>query len=376
MWRKRIVTGVAVLVAVTAVGCAMTEVKKNPGPHTRGVRFYRPKPYLLIEPLSKQTVLDETPVQNGVVTRTVAETAGKLRMKLEWLPDFTEEYAIQPRTGVGRNATTVTLTDGWRLDKVTVKLDSQATEVVKAMAGLLGTEPKLLQGLGKPGGGSGDTSPGAAESKDEGLVVSGHEVPLGYYESVIGCGPDGKRRLYGWRYVGFAPFANCPIDMCGAACQSCDNADLYGLVAVRNKLVFRRLADLAQDMEPITLYSDQRDPPAATPMTKDELHDAVVANLTELNGKVAGALGVQANTDKAPVLAFDVTPGTTADPKTVVTFTITRKDTTTQLSNDYLQGVWQSQLEAALKAKLPGRSFKVAVVPMPPMPMPMPTPPK
>src|SRR5262249_39679110 len=139
MRKRRTLTGVAFLVAaVAAVGCASTVVKKDPGSHTRGVRFYRPKPYLLLQPAAKAKVIDHATNASTGTDSVILKTAGELRMTVEWLPDFTEEYAIQAHTGVGKNNTKITLTDGWRLDKVEVKLDSQASEVIKAVAGLLG----------------------------------------------------------------------------------------------------------------------------------------------------------------------------------------------------------------------------------------------
>jgi hypothetical protein len=73
-------------------------------------------------------------------------------------------------------------------------------------------------------------------------------VPLGYYESVIEPGPDGRKRMYGWRYVGFVPYANCPIDACGSTTVCCQQSELYGLVSVGKKMYFRKLKDLGADV--------------------------------------------------------------------------------------------------------------------------------
>ena len=212
--------GTVILAVAAAAGCASTRFKPNPGSHDCGFRYYRPKPFLLIQP------------PEGT------ENPNLVKMELKWLPDFSEQYSIHIRPGVGTNHTVVDLTDGWNIKGVHATLDSKASEFLTAIAGLLGTVPKLLAPI--PGGGD---PPMVATNQS--VTVEAYDVPLGFYESVVGSGPDGKKRLYGWRYVGFAPFANCPIDGQGVACAPCDQTDLYGLVNIDGKLYFRKLSDLA-----------------------------------------------------------------------------------------------------------------------------------
>ena len=52
-------------------GCSSVSVIKDPGPGDRGIRYYRPKPYLLVTP---------------------ADATGRMvKLKIEYLPDYSEE---------------------------------------------------------------------------------------------------------------------------------------------------------------------------------------------------------------------------------------------------------------------------------------------
>ena len=66
-------------------GCLLprTTVVSNPGPRDKGIRFYRPKPYLLVKP-------------------TRYEEEKYVTLSLEYLPDFSEEYSIRIRSGLIR----------------------------------------------------------------------------------------------------------------------------------------------------------------------------------------------------------------------------------------------------------------------------------
>lgn len=216
-WMRRIVVCGWLLVML---GCASTTVKKNPGDHDKGFRYYLPKPYLLVQADKESTDL------------------GALRITLDYLPDFSEQYSVRIRSGIGTNKTTLALDKGWMLTSIDVDVDSQVDEFINSIAGLLGTTPNLLR---RPGAaGSAPTPP-----RTEAVSVVGHNVPIGYYEAVIARGPDGLKRHYAWRYVGFAPFSACPLDMSGSQCVKCDEADLFALVPIGNKLYFRSLRDLA-----------------------------------------------------------------------------------------------------------------------------------
>ena len=90
-------------------------------------------------------------------------------------------------------------------------------------------------------------SPGArVESNAAGAThqfyVRASNVPIGYYESVIGddsC--PGKKQLYGFRYVGFIPFGSCPINPTGSTTAGCADGSmpLFGLVFARGVMTFK-----------------------------------------------------------------------------------------------------------------------------------------
>ena len=202
------------VLALLSTGCLpATRVIKNPGEHDRGVRYYRPKPYLMVKPM-----VDDSgrPVEGYVTLQT------------EMLPDFSEEYSIHVRSGFGTNETSIELHEGWRLESLNVSLDSQVDENVEAIAELAGQIPM--------------TGRGAAP---ESMSVRASNVPLGYYESVVSRGRDGKKRLYGFRYVGFMPYAPCPLESCGTEHRSCHTGAIYGLSFGEEGMEFRPLYEMA-----------------------------------------------------------------------------------------------------------------------------------
>jgi len=195
-------------------GCTTTTVTKNPADCDRGIRYYRPKPYLLIQPA---TASDEF-----------------VSLSLEYLPDFSEEYSIRVRAGFGVNQTKIVLQDGWNLTQIDQKLDSQTDENIRAVADLISSLP--IPTAGKQ----------PAMSK---MVVRATNVPLGFYASVISRGPDGKKRLFGWRYVGFHPFNACPIESVGCGVVGCSDQEIYGLVFERGVMKFKLIGQIEPEAD-------------------------------------------------------------------------------------------------------------------------------
>ncbi len=199
------------LAVVCTTGCLpRTIVHKDPGPHDKGIRYYRPKPYLFLKPM----VAGDQPVEGYVTIEQLM------------LPDFSEEYSIHVRSGLGTNDTQITLTDGWNLTALNINLDSQfddnltaATELAKAVPTATGTKTRM--------------------------AVKATNVPMGLYEAVVSTGPDFKKHLYGFRYVGFLPYSSCPIETTGLECQDCTTTELYGLVFEEGAMVFRSLAQIS-----------------------------------------------------------------------------------------------------------------------------------
>ena len=129
------------------LGCApRVRVKSNPGPHDQGIRYYRPKPYLLIS-----NIAERVPNENGKPGRAVLDER-YVDIQLQYLPDFEEEYAIDVRTGFGVADVAITLEDGWNLTAINQKLDSQTDENLKAAADLMGSVGSRQDGIASVSG--------------------------------------------------------------------------------------------------------------------------------------------------------------------------------------------------------------------------------
>ncbi len=198
---------VALCLCVTVVtGCASVKVVRNPGEGDNGVRFYRPKPYLLVTP---------------------ADPTGRLvNMKLEYLPDFNEEYSahIQGKASVA-------LKDGWNLVGVNTKEAPKDKE----------EPPAKIEDIKLPN-----------------AVVNASNVPIGYYESVYGFAGE-RKFLQGWRYIGMTVLGGNQPNIChvpghtptcppnGGPAAGCISGPLYGLVFFNGAMTFRQLDEIANN---------------------------------------------------------------------------------------------------------------------------------
>lgn len=198
--------------SILVAGCASTKVVKNPDEDDTGIRYYRPKPYLMIKP---------SPIK---------DVEQKVDISITYLPDYSEEYSIHVNAGLGTNSTEVKLTNGWNLESVNIDVDSKAAELIGAVSQAATAAAGFK---GRP----------ATKTFAEG--VSARDVPMGLYEAVTGIDDCGRKRLYGWRYVGFAPFAQCPTCASGGPyAQPCEDG-LWGLVSDNGVLVFKRVSEIA-----------------------------------------------------------------------------------------------------------------------------------
>lgn len=232
-----------------AVGCTPgVVVSRSGGSHDKGIRYYRPKPYLFIQPAGKQTTKYD---DKGNPEATVAEPSDKtVSINLSYLPDFSEEYSIKVRSGLGIANVSLKLENGWNLTEINQQLDSQFDENVQAIAKLVESVGGVAAG---PAGGKRLANGAVAPATQEMRVVA-NNVPFGYYESILGTGPDGRKRLYGWRYVGFAPFNGCPVEGQGAETACCGEGtlDLYGLVFEQGVMTFKRLTSISREGAVVT----------------------------------------------------------------------------------------------------------------------------
>lgn len=221
-----LLTAIAILCVTT--GCLpSTRIVKNPGDRDRGVRYYRPKPYLFVKPL---------------INKAGEPVSGFVSLEQIVLPDFSEEYSIHVRTGLGTNDTQITLKDGWRLDSLNVDLDSNFDDNLSAVADIVKAVPGLTSSNG--------------EDKSS-IAVPASNVPIGYYESVVSKGCDGKKRLYGFRYVGFMPYSSCPLESCGSVTTSCYDGQIYGLMFDGKQMTFQLLDDVGNRSESSSFPSNE-----------------------------------------------------------------------------------------------------------------------
>ena len=232
--------GILLLLAIVC-GCnPRVSVVQNPGPMNRGIRYYRPKPYLLIAPAGTTSEIA------GNVSKRVTEPSDQfVSIQLQYLPDFNEEYAINVRSGLGTADVSITLEDGWNLTEINQKLDSQFDENLSAVAEVMKAVPSVASRSGAEG--TADTHR---------WYVSATNVPLGYYEAAFGYDDCGRKQLYGWRYIGFMPFAPCPVCMTGSDGGNClqnsqmideqNPLTLYGLVFERGVMVFRPMGAIQE----------------------------------------------------------------------------------------------------------------------------------
>jgi hypothetical protein len=197
-------------------GCSSANVTKNPGPDDTGIRYWRPKPYLLVTP---------------------ADPTGRLvKLELQYLPDYNEEYSIHPK---GRKPPAVALQDGWNL----VAVGGPAPPPAKPEAA---------------------APPPAADMKLPEYVVASSNIPIGFYESVFDTAGQGKY-LKGWRYVGWSVWGGGPptgVDAAATAAQahygpgmppqgvgaSAVQGALYGIVFFNGAMTFRQIDEIAGNM--------------------------------------------------------------------------------------------------------------------------------
>jgi len=213
---------------------------KNPGPKDTGIRYYRPKPYLLVTP---GTEVAETADGKSKTTTVVDKVVS---LTLQYMPDFSEEYSIHVRTGFGIANVAMKLDQGWNLTEINQQLDSQTDENVKAVAELT----KSLGDVFRPA--AGEVKGQEAGTEIRKWSIRATNVPLGYYEAVVGRDVRCQKRLFGWKYVGFMPYTSCPTDLVGQCAIDCNDpqAAVYGLVFEDGVMVFKQLAGIV----PITEY--------------------------------------------------------------------------------------------------------------------------
>lgn len=253
--------------ALVFTGCARMVVRKHPGPKDTGIRFYRPKPYLFIGPAGAAKEGAE-PVGEQLTMLPVV-------MRVEYLPDYSEEYSIKMRPGLGTTKLTVALQDGWNLTSVNAETDQQYDEILKSVADIIGSVGGLVGGRSKA------TYAGKATS----------DVPLGYYEAVLACNECGTKEMIGWRYVGFMMGVACPVKATVMRDgYECGQEPLYKLVFKDKTLMMERMDECADcpastttssDESAATIVEDRAIEEAVSPKLIDQVDDAELPPLPQ-----------------------------------------------------------------------------------------------
>jgi hypothetical protein len=118
-----------ITLTLLGAGCAGVRVRQvTPDkPYTEGIRFYRPHPYLWV----------------------TKDAKGGLQGTIVYLPDRSQEYVIQIRSGLGTVDSKFTLENGWNLTGLTEARDSKAQEMIKALTGSLKDLRGVLPAVGR-----------------------------------------------------------------------------------------------------------------------------------------------------------------------------------------------------------------------------------
>lgn len=297
-------TYAAALFLLLLSGCAGVRVKKNPTDCDKGIRYYRPKPYLLITPTSETVAITN---EGGDTTATSSAGDRFVEIKMEYLPDFSEEYAIQVKPGIGSANVTIGLDDGWNLTSINQTLDSNFDENLAAITGLIGAvKPTVGLSDGRP---ENQKGAGNTPTHNRHWVVQATNIPLGYYEAVIGRDDCGKKQMYGWRYIGFSPYSKCPKQVCGSKFNHCDEVDVFGLGFENGVMTFRRLNEMGYGPKPAI----KNHVPTNEPFTQSS-----EPSRTKLIGDIA---------DRAIFLAKDIGVGLVKDAKATIDTSPTRQAT-------------------------------------------------
>ncbi len=123
-------SGLFVSAVALMTACAGIQVSRltSDNDQVKGVRFYRPAPYLLV----------------------TADAKGELKASLVYLPKINEEYVIQSKSGLGSAEAKFKLEGGWNLTEFGQTSDSKTAELVTSLAGLLKGATTELTATGAP----------------------------------------------------------------------------------------------------------------------------------------------------------------------------------------------------------------------------------
>ena len=146
--------------ALGALGCANVWVEPvenatgSPGrrlaAESSGVRFFRPAPHVWITSTAPSERVDVTSVELREGDRTTRSTRSTAEQgyaaEIVMLPDYSREYVIRWRPGLGSVKPDFELEDGWNLVGFASSIDTQSHEVIGALTGAVSNVGKLAAG--------------------------------------------------------------------------------------------------------------------------------------------------------------------------------------------------------------------------------------
>ncbi|MBN2588933.1 MAG: hypothetical protein JXA96_03650 [Sedimentisphaerales bacterium] len=164
MIKKIFLIAIMSLVLTGCAGVTVTKITPKNDKSAKGIRYYRPWPYLLVS----QDVND----------------ASSLNITTVYLPNIKENYAINTKSGLGKLDATITLEDGWKLTQYSDKTDTKIPETIQAI-GTVSTDTikAILEVITKRNGSEKEAIPLIPglyrfEFNDEGAITNFVYVPF------------------------------------------------------------------------------------------------------------------------------------------------------------------------------------------------------
>lgn len=152
------------LVLTGCAGVTVTKITPKNDKSAKGVRYYRPWPYLLVA---------QDPNNAAALTLTTV-----------YLPNVKENYAINAQSGIGKLDAAITLEDGWKLTNYSDKTDTKIPETIQAIGSVSADAIKaILETVTKVTGGEKEQIPLAPGLyrfvfNEEGVVTNFVYVPF------------------------------------------------------------------------------------------------------------------------------------------------------------------------------------------------------
>lgn len=139
-------------------GCAHMNVTKTRLPkgvddEETGFRFYRPAPYLLVSAVPPVENKEKEKEDDKLKADDGGEPAGPTySYSIVWLPDKSQEYRIDFKSGFGTIETNFELENGWNLTSFGQTQDSKVADVITGLATAAATAAAVIKGTSEKSG--------------------------------------------------------------------------------------------------------------------------------------------------------------------------------------------------------------------------------